>query len=82
MLDLKTADVRQTRFYQEVFQEGQQEGEVLLVIRLFTQRFQTLSKQQEEQIRKLSLVKLESLGAAMFDFSEAADLNRWLEQNT
>ncbi len=27
MLDLKIADIRQTRFYQEVFQEGREEGE-------------------------------------------------------
>jgi predicted transposase YdaD len=38
MLDLKTVDVTQSRFYQEVLQigkqEGQQEGEADLVLRL------------------------------------------------
>lgn len=26
MLDIKTADIRQTRFYQEVLEEGREEG--------------------------------------------------------
>jgi predicted transposase/invertase (TIGR01784 family) len=82
MLDLKTADVRQTRFYQEVLQEGRQEGELKLILRQLAQRLGGLTSLQEQQVQALSSQPLEALGMAIFEFSTAADLDRWLEQNT
>jgi predicted transposase/invertase (TIGR01784 family) len=90
MLNLKTADVTQTRFYQEVFQEGQQagqqegrqegrqEGETGLVLRMLTKRYGLLSLAQQEQIRGLNIEQLESLGDALLDFTEISDLDGWL----
>jgi predicted transposase/invertase (TIGR01784 family) len=90
MLNLKTADVTQTRFYQEVFQEGQQagqqagrqegrqEGETDLVLRMLTKRYGLLSLAQQEQIRGLNIEQLESLGESLLDFTEISDLDRWL----
>jgi predicted transposase/invertase (TIGR01784 family) len=90
MLNLKTADVTQTRFYQEVFQEGQQagqqagrqagrqEGETDLVLRMLTKRYGLLSLAQQEQIRSLNIEQLESLGESLLDFTEISDLDRWL----
>jgi predicted transposase/invertase (TIGR01784 family) len=91
MLDLRTADVTQTRFYQEVFQvgqqegwqvgqqEGRQEGKADLVLRQLTRRCGVLSLAQENQIRGLEIEQLESLGDALLDFTGMADLDVWLE---
>jgi predicted transposase YdaD len=62
MLDLRTADVTQTRFYQEVFQVGQQEGKADLVLRLFNRCCGVLSLSREKQIRGLAIEQLETLG--------------------
>jgi predicted transposase YdaD len=90
MLDLKTADITQTRFYRDVFQlgakegrqegrqEGKQEGEAQLIIRLLNRRCGVLSPNQEAQIRSLDLNQLESLGEALLDFTTMADLEAWL----
>ena len=82
MLNLKTADVTQTRFYQEVFQEGQQAGqqagETGLVLRMLTKRYGLLSLAQQEQIRGLNIEQLESLGESLLDFTEISDLDAWL----
>jgi predicted transposase/invertase (TIGR01784 family) len=91
MLDLRTADVTQTRFYQEVFQvgqqegrqigqqEGRQEGEADLVVRLLIRRCGVLSLVQEQQIRGLAIEQLEALGEALLDFTGMADLENWLK---
>ncbi|MDB9305606.1 DUF2887 domain-containing protein [Nodularia spumigena CS-591/12] len=82
MLDLKTADITQTRFYRDVFQlgakEGKQEGEAQLIIRQVNRRCGVLSPNQEAQIRSLDLNQLESLGEALLDFTTIADLEAWL----
>ncbi|MGA1133573.1 MAG: DUF4351 domain-containing protein [Prochlorotrichaceae cyanobacterium] len=78
MLDLKAADIKQTRFYQEVYQEGQTEGyktgEADLICHLFTRRFGPLSPEQQSKIYDLSPDHLKALAEALFDFSFATDL--------
>jgi len=90
MLDLKTADITQTRFYQDVFQEGlqegrqeglqegRQEGEATLIIRQLTRLLGNLPEPQVQQIRSLPQAKLEALGEALLDFASPADLQHWL----
>ena len=78
MLDLKTADITQTRFYQDVFREGRQEGEAALIIRQLTRLVGNLPEPQIQQIRSLPQAKLEALGEALLDFASPADLQRWL----
>jgi predicted transposase YdaD len=78
MLDLKTADITQTRFYQDVFQEGRQEGEAALIVRQLTRLVGNLPEPQLQQIRGLPQAKLEALGEALLDFASPADLQRWL----
>ncbi|MFO5441024.1 MAG: DUF4351 domain-containing protein, partial [Dolichospermum sp.] len=90
MLDLKTADITQTRFYRDVFQlgrqegeqkgrqEGEQDGEVKLIIRQLKRRFGIVSSNQENQIRSLSLPQLEALGEALLDFTNSTDIDTWL----
>lgn len=86
MLDLREADVTQTRFYQEVIQIGRQEGEQLgeanLIVRLLSRRFGALSPEQVSQVRSLSIPQLESLGEALLDFQEISEFEAWLQENS
>ena len=76
MLDLKIADIRQTRFYQEVFQEG----EATVLIRLLTRRFGALSEAQVAQIQ--SLAELEALADVVMDLADLAALDVWLQAHS
>jgi predicted transposase/invertase (TIGR01784 family) len=90
MLNLKTADVTQTKFYQEVFQVGQQEGRqegreqgqyeeaVALVLRQLNRRCGVLSISLEEQVRSLAISEVEMLGEGLLDFTGVTDLEAWL----
>ena len=85
MLDLREADVTQTRFYQEVLQigrqEGEQQGETNMVIRQLTRRCGGLAPNQVKKVRSLSLPQLESLGEALLDFNNLSDLENWFINN-
>ena len=90
MLDLKTADITQTRFYRDVFQlgiqegrqegiqKGEQEGEAKLIIRQLKRRFGVITPNQETQIRALSVPILEALGEVLLDFINPTDIETWL----
>ncbi|KHG38930.1 hypothetical protein OA07_26725 [Aphanizomenon flos-aquae 2012/KM1/D3] len=97
MLNLKEADITQTRFYQEVLeigekkglqqgvqqglQQGVQQGEANLTIRQLKRRCGNLTAIQEEKVRLLSISQLESLGEALLDFQNMSDLENWLQDN-
>jgi predicted transposase/invertase (TIGR01784 family) len=74
MLELTDTDLKQTRFYQEVFAEG----EVSLLLRLLQRRCGELAPTVKERISHLSLPQLEALGEAVLEFGGPADLERWL----
>ena len=82
MLELTDTELKQTRFYQEVFTEGRQEGRqeegVSLILRLLQRRCGELSSPLREQVTRLSLPQLEALGEALLEFGELADLEQWL----
>lgn len=94
MLELTDIELKQTRFYQDVFtegeqagwqkgrqeghQEGRQEGEVTLLLRLLQRRCGELAPTVKERIAHLSLSHLEALGEAVLEFRGAADLEQWL----
>ncbi|OBQ33454.1 MAG: hypothetical protein AN487_20345, partial [Anabaena sp. CRKS33] len=88
MLNLREADVTQTRFYQEVLERGEergvqkglQEGEANLVMRLLNHRCGNISEDLENQVRSLSIQQLESLGEALLDFKGISDLENWFNQ--
>ncbi len=86
MLDLREADVTQTRFYREVRdigrQEGRQEGEVNVIVRQISRRFGALSPAQVSQVRSLSIPQLESLGEALLDFQSLGEFDAWLQANS
>lgn len=78
MLELTDTDLKQTRFYQEVFLEGHQAGEVTLILRLLQRRCGDLAPAMQERIARLSLSQLETLGEALLEFGGPADLEQWL----
>ena len=61
-------------------QEGRQEGERILVLRLLNHRLGAIPLEVEAQIHTLSLTHLEALGEALLEFSGFDDLVRWLRQ--
>ena len=87
MLNLKEADVTQTRFYREAFQIGQQdgqqigrqEGEVeIIVLRLLNRLCGQLLIAQQAQIKSLPITDIENLAEALLDFKGMEDLEIWL----
>ncbi len=82
MLNLVDVDLKQTRFYQEVFAEGQQEGRqeesLSLILRQLRRRFGTVDAVQAREIQRLPLEQAEALAEALLDFQTPADLAAWL----
>lgn len=74
MLDLQNVDIKQTRFYQDVFTEG----EASLILRQLQRRCGELTPAIREQITQLKLSQLEALGEALLEFRGLVDLEQWL----
>jgi predicted transposase/invertase (TIGR01784 family) len=72
-------DIKQTRVYQEARQEGKQEGETQLLLRLLSKRFGQMGNRRIQAINQLSLEQLEDLGEALLDFDNVAELDNWLK---
>jgi predicted transposase YdaD len=68
--------------YQEIFgqgrQEGRQEGELDLALRLLRRRCGQLSPEQFARVRALPLERIEALGEALLEFRDVSDLEAWL----
>jgi predicted transposase/invertase (TIGR01784 family) len=60
-------------------QFGLQIGEAKMVIRQLTRRCGNLTPSQMQKVRSLSLPELESLGEALLDFQNLADLENWFK---
>jgi predicted transposase YdaD len=82
MLALNEIELKQTRFYQEVVEEGRQEECISLVTRLLRRKFgiQFELEQLLAQLQILPVEKLEDLIEAIFDWAEPSDLTEWLRQ--
>lgn len=78
--------VRLQPLYQQdrerAIQEGNLQGEQRLVMRLLNRRIGEIDSSLIEQVQGLSIEQLESLGEALLDFSEVADLEDWLNQQS
>lgn len=83
MLGFTHADLKKSRFYQEVFAEGRQEGRqeecAALILRLLQRRFGRLPVRQTRRIRRLPLATAEALAEALLDFQTVDDLAAWLD---
>jgi predicted transposase YdaD len=72
-------DIKQTRVYQEAREEGKQEGETQLLLRLLSKRFGVMGNRRIQAINQLSLEQLEDLGEALLDFGNVTELDTWLK---
>jgi predicted transposase YdaD len=76
--------MQESVIYQDILQKGEQQGEqreaFQFLNRLLNRRFGKIDLSIIERIRVLSKEELETLGEALFDFSKAADLEAWLNQ--
>lgn len=84
MLHLPDTDLKQTRFYQEVFAEGREEGvqraETSMLLRLVKRRFDQVPAGLPERITALTSAQRGELSEALFDFNTPADLEAWLRE--
>jgi predicted transposase YdaD len=69
-------DLRQTR----VYQDAKHEGQALMLLRLITRKFGSLSEELRSQVEQLSTTQLESLAEAILDFDRIVDLEAWLQK--
>jgi len=78
-------DLKQTRYYQDAKQEGRQEGrqegQADLILRLLGRKFGVLSEAFRSNIAQLSPTQLESLAEVILDFTNVAELDRWLQEH-
>jgi hypothetical protein len=63
------------------FEQGMQQGEINLVVRLVKTKIRDIPTELETKIRKLPLNKIEDLGIALLNFNSVEDLINWLENN-
>ncbi|NCR53618.1 MAG: Rpn family recombination-promoting nuclease/putative transposase [Microcystis aeruginosa L211-07] len=77
MLGLQLAD---TRVYREAKEEGRQEGESALILRLLQRRFGAVDEVLAARIQSLEIEQLESLAEALLDFTALNDLVLWLNR--
>lgn len=63
-------------------EEGRQEGKQDLILRLLNRRIGEIDTSLIERIQYLSIEQLENLGEALLDFSNVADLETWLNQQS
>jgi len=92
MLGYNDIELKQTRFYQDVFTEGLQEGidegihegiqkgEAKVILRQLNRRFSNLHPNTIIQIQQLSSDQLEALADKVFDFTTQNDLDVWLDK--
>ncbi len=92
MLHLPDVELKQTRFYQDVFAEGRTEGHAegrtegqqqeaaALVLRLLRRRLGAVPTDVESRIRALPVAELEALGEALLDWHTPAELMAWLQR--
>ena len=57
---------------------GRKQEAVSMITRMLKRRFGSLNPQLQEQITSLSVMQLEDLGEALFDFTAVDDLEAWL----
>lgn len=70
-----------TSWMEEGLQQGLQQEQAGLVLRLLTRRFSELPLTIPQQIGQLSTDQLGMLAEVLLDFSTLDDLNAWLQQH-
>lgn len=73
--------MRESAIYQEILEEGKQEGELALILRQLGRRFGQLDETTRSRLSILPLPLLEDLGEVLLDFSQSSDLTDWLQNH-
>ena len=74
--------MRLAPLYQQDREQAIQQGEQRLVIRLLNRRLGEIDSSLIERVGRLSIEQLEAFGEALLDFSEVAELEGWLRQQS
>ena len=69
-----------TSWMQEGIEQGIEQGERSLVLRLLTKRVGTLPSEVRDRIDQLPIDQVEALGEALLEFRTLTDLEAWLSQ--
>ncbi len=80
MLGYNDIELKQTRFYQDVYTEGHHEGEAKVILRQLNRKFSNLNSNTIIQIQQLNTEQLEALADKVLDLKTQNDLNNWLAQ--
>ena len=75
---MRSPVMRESTMYQSILREGRIAGEKALILKQLTWKLGNLSPEVSAKVSALSLERLETLGEAMFDFTNVADLESWL----
>lgn len=78
MLEFPDTDLKQTRFYQDVFAEG----EAAIILRQLQRRCGELPPLLSERVTELPRPDLEALADDLFEFQSLTDLTHWLENHS
>jgi predicted transposase/invertase (TIGR01784 family) len=80
---LRGGFMRESVIYQDILaeglQQGLQQGELNLILRLLPRRVGAVPVEIQAQIQRLSVAQLEALADALLDFTNLADLTEWLQ---
>jgi predicted transposase YdaD len=84
MIGLQVIELKQTRFYQDVFkeglEEGRQEGELTIILRLLGRRFSNLPESLVGRLHQMDAGQLEAFSEVLLDASSLDDINDWLQK--
>lgn len=76
------AILSESPWYHEILAQGRKEGKkeegVVMIVRLLTRRFGSVSPELQESLHRLSLEQLEELSELLLDFAAITDLETWL----
>ena len=78
---LREEIMRESVIYQDIKEQGIQEGQASLILSLLKYRINDIESKDEARINSLSIEQLKALGKALLDFSSRDDLLAWLTNN-
>jgi predicted transposase/invertase (TIGR01784 family) len=76
---LREETMQESVIYQDIKEQGVQQGQASLILRLLKRRLGEVKSADEARITGLSIEQLEALGDALLDFSNRDDLLIWLD---
>ncbi|RUS95122.1 hypothetical protein DSM107003_33220 [Trichormus variabilis SAG 1403-4b] len=73
-------DLEEPKAIREAKEEGKEEGEKAIALRLLNRRLGNIPDDLLSQVQGLSLAQIEDLCDVLLDFTTVADLEGWLQQ--